>query len=188
MSVQEAIPNDEELVRAAQEGNLDAFTMLYERYLPVVYNRVRYLVPETDVEDVTQEVFIDVVRSLKNFRCESTFHTWLRTLASREIANYYRRRNPTHNVLDMDVSSADDHEIPQLRTVAESLAIDDNILVRTALNHLPERYQEILLLRFADELQFNEIAQVLGQSLEATKSLFRRAIAALQKELEESNG
>ena len=52
--VDERPPSDEELIRLAKRGSLEAFTSLYERYLPVVYNRVRYVVPEQDVEDVCQ--------------------------------------------------------------------------------------------------------------------------------------
>jgi RNA polymerase sigma-70 factor (ECF subfamily) len=55
--------------------------------------------------------------------------------------------------------------------------------VRQALLRLPERYREVLLLRFAEGLPFQEVAQVLELSLEATKSLYRRAVAAAHKEL-----
>ena len=49
---------------------MDAFTALYERYLPTVYKRIRFVIPEEDVDDITQEVFIAVVKSLKSFRYE----------------------------------------------------------------------------------------------------------------------
>ncbi len=84
---------DAELVRLAQAGSLEAFTALYERYFAVVFSRVRYLVPEQDVEDVIQEIFITVMRSLKTFKGTSQFGTWLRTLTNRRIADYYRRRD-----------------------------------------------------------------------------------------------
>jgi RNA polymerase sigma-70 factor (ECF subfamily) len=83
-------PSDEELVRSAQQGRQEAFNLLFERHLPLVYNRVRYTVPEQDAEDVTQEVFIAAMRSLGNFRGESQFSTWLRTLTNRQVADYYR--------------------------------------------------------------------------------------------------
>ena len=65
--------------------------------------------------------------------------------------------------------------------------VDDCIVVRQALRKLPEKYTDILLLRFAEGLRFQEIAEMQGQSLDATKSLFRRAVAALQKQMEEAN-
>jgi RNA polymerase sigma factor (sigma-70 family) len=183
-----AIPSDhriEELVRSAQQGSGDAFTALYEHFFPIVYNRVRYLVPAEEVEDIVQEIFIAAMKSLKNFRGEARFSTWLRTLVNREIADFYRRRKPAGRQADIDVESSEAERLPQLAVASAALEIDDSVLVRQALARLPERYREILMLRFADDLQFNEIAQVQGQSLEATKSLFRRAVTALQKVLVE---
>ena len=174
--------SDSMLVRLAQQGNRDAFTGLYERYLPMVYKRVRYAVPERDVEDVTQDIFIAVLRSLKGFKGDALFSTWLRTLTKRRIADYYRRKNPAEHELDVDVGEADDL-IGEGDTSPGSL--DDSIVIRKAMRALPEDYQDIVLLRFAEGLQFNEIAQLRGQSLEATKSLFRRAIAALRRQMGE---
>lgn len=174
--------SDSMLVRLAQQGNRDAFTGLYERYLPMVYKRVRYAVPERDVEDVTQDIFIAVLRSLRSFKGDALFSTWLRTLTKRRIADYYRRKNPAEHELDVDVGEADDL-IGEGDTSPGSL--DDSIAIRKAMHGLPEDYQEIVLLRFAEGLQFNEIAQLRGQSLEATKSLFRRAIMALRRQMGE---
>lgn len=176
---------DEELVRQAQEGNLDAFTSLYERYLPSVYNRVRYVVPEQDIEDVTQEIFITLMKSLKSFEHKSQFSTWLRTLTNRRVADYYRERSRTGNQLSADLSEVHPGLNPNLRVEAGTAAIHDRVMLRQALGALPERYREVLLLRFAEGLQFKEIAQLNGDSLEATKSLFRRAIAALRKQVVE---
>ena len=177
---------DETLVRCAQQGDVTAFNTLYERYLNVVYRRVRYSIPEADVEDVTQEVFIAVIRSLKDFRGDSKFRTWMYTLMSRKIADYYRRRDP----VDFQVkNSSDDDEMDEIAMIPDGTSyatIDDMILVRQALKQMPQRYQEVILLRFSDDLPFLEIATQLDQSLEATKSLFRRAISMLHQVLEES--
>jgi RNA polymerase sigma-70 factor (ECF subfamily) len=178
---------DAELVRLAQDGSLDAFTALYERHLPAVYNRVRYTVPELDVDDVTQEVFIAVMKSLKSFKGQAQFTTWLRTLTNRQIADYYRRRNAASQPVLAEAGNQDPIEVYSSRISTNMTALDDTIFIRQALYKLPEKYQEILLLRFAEDLQFNEIAVLQKQSLEATKSLFRRAVATLQKQLEEIN-
>jgi len=182
------IPGDDELVRLAQQGNLDAFTDLYQRYLPVVYNRVRYVVPERDIEDVVQEVFITLLKALRSYRGSSKFSTWLRTLTNRRIVDYYRRRSRTEIQLDAEQSEAETPVAPELTTAAESVAIEDRVVLRQMLQALPEPYQEVILLRFAEELPFDEIARVRGQSLEATKSLFRRALATLRKQVGETHG
>ncbi len=179
-------PSDEELVRRAKDGSLDAFTSLYERYLPIVHRWVSYRTPELDVEDVTQEIFIAVMRSLKNFRGESLFSTWLRTLVQRHIADYYRQRKAGNGSISMDDDAVDVERSLKLSSGYNPGDVDDRIIIRQALRKLPERYCEIILLRFVDGLQFKDIADVQGQSLEATKSLFRRAVSALQKHLDET--
>ena len=164
--------SDEELVKAAQQGSMEAYTLLYERFISLVYNRVRYLVPAQDVEDVTQEVFVAVIRSLKGFRGESLFSTWLRTITNRRIAEYYRRRPRQDVALGENMNPPHQH-----------LKMEEVVAIRQAFHGLPENYREILLLRFSDGLQFNEIAALQGRSLEAIKSLFRRAIASLHKQV-----
>jgi RNA polymerase sigma-70 factor (ECF subfamily) len=64
--------------------------------------------------------------------------------------------------------------------------MEERMSIQSALQKLPENYREIILLRFAEDLQFNEIAELTDQNLEATKSLFRRAIAALREHLDET--
>jgi len=182
------IPGEAELVRLAQQGNLDAFTDLYQRYLPVVYNRVRYVVPERDIEDVVQEVFITLLKSLKSYRGNAQFSTWLRTLTNRRIVDYYRRRSRTESQLETELNEAEASLAPQLKVTTEAAAVEDRVVLRQMLRALPDPYQEVILLRFAEELPFDEIARLRGQSLEATKSLFRRALAALRKQVGETHG
>jgi RNA polymerase sigma-70 factor, ECF subfamily len=175
--------DDEELVRLAQLGEMPAFTALYDKYLPVVYRRVRYAIPEQDVEDVTQEIFIAVIRSLKSFRGESQFKTWLRTITNRQVADFYRRRTPPNTQVNVDISDECLEHNLALSGPNDDPCLDEAIQLRQAMKKLPANYQEVLLLRFADGLRFSDIAQLQGQTLEGTKSLFRRAVAALQREM-----
>lgn len=172
--------SDEVLIQQFKDGSLDAFNALYRRYLPNVYNRVRYVIPAEDVEDVTQEVFLAALKSLTSFRGEAQFSTWLRTLTNHKVAEYYRKRNRKQEVQHAPLSEAAGRMEGHTSKVME-----ERIVMRRALQQLPASYQEVLLLRFAEDLQFNEIADVTGQSLEATKSLFRRAIAALRNQLDD---
>lgn len=172
MTSHPALANEVELVASAQQGALEAFSTLYEHYLPIVFNRVRCAVPEEDVEDVTQDIFIAAIRSLKGFRGEARFGTWLRTIANRQIAEYYRRRRQPDAPLN-----------EWLRASHDQAASEEAIWLRQAFRKLPQRYREVLLLRFAEEMPFHEIALLQDCSLEATKSLFRRAVASLHKQV-----
>lgn len=170
---------DELLIQQFKDGNRDAFDILYYRHLPNVYKRVRYVVPENDVEDVTQEIFIAALRSLSSFRGDSKFGTWLRTLTNHKVAEFYRKRTRKQEPLLAPLSDANAHTVG-----GTSKSLEEGVFVRRALQNLPENYREIILLRFAEDLQFNEIAELTNQNLEAVKSLFRRAVGALRAQLD----
>jgi RNA polymerase sigma-70 factor (ECF subfamily) len=171
--------SDEELAQAAQAGDRAAFETLCDRYLPIVYNRLRAKLPFEVVEDVAQQVFVGAVKGLKHYREQSTFRTWILSIAHNKVVDYYRRnsRRPETTPLDPSAEGATDGS-------AARDAWEDQVMVRIALNQLADHYQEILLLRFAEGMRFNKIADTLGISLEAAKSRYRRAVAAIAKEME----
>ncbi len=168
------IESDELLIRQFKEGDSAAFNELYQRHLGHIYRRVRFVVPEADVEDVTQEVFLAALRSLPSFRGDAQFSTWLRALANNKVAEYYRKRGRKQEPPEVPLSE----RLPDRTPTAAGT--EERIVLKKALREMPAQYQEVILLRFAEGLPFNEIANVTGQSLEATKSLFRRAMSALR--------
>lgn len=172
---------DSQLIKLAQSGDQASFNALYDRYFSTVYNRVRYKIPDADVDDVTQEVFIAVLKSLHGFQGRSKFSTWLRTLVNRQVAGYYRSRERK-----VDEAPLMDTQQFSLGEYVGDKKHAERITIRKAIQHLPQHYQEVLLLRFAEGLKFREIATVMKQDPEAIKSLFRRAVAALRTQLEDN--
>ncbi len=172
--------SDEFLARQAQNGDRSAFLTLYERYFTKVFNRVKSRIPAQHAEDVTQEVFIAVLRSLKGFEARSRFSTWLYTIVNRQIADFYRQRN---RYSEPASASLDDAENLVSDPLYDHERGDERALIQKAMVDLPAHYQEIILMRFADGLTFAEIAGERDQSLEAIKSLYRRAIQALRDEI-----
>lgn len=173
-------PTDDQLIRLARVGDFEAFTALYQRHLPAVVRRVRCCVPAADVDDVTQEVFVAVLRALPHFRGQSRFSTWLRTLVNRRIADYYRRRGRSAPTTEASLEDVERFAVqPDGRPSSE-----EHLTLVRAMAGLPESYREVLLLRFSEDLPFDEIARLQGRSLDATKSLFRRAVAALRARME----
>ncbi len=177
-----SIVSDEHLIQRFQQGDLDAFNSLFERYQPKVRNRVRYVVPEADIEDVTQEVFLAALKSLGSFRGESLFSTWLRTLTNYKVAEYYRKRNRKRDPREAPIAEAE-----ALPEESNGPSMEERIALRNALASLPEKYQDVILMRFAEGMQFEEIARTTGLNLEAVKSTFRRAVAALRKNLDDQH-
>jgi RNA polymerase sigma-70 factor (ECF subfamily) len=142
---------------------------------------VRYCIPVNDVEDVVQEVFIAVMNSIKQFRGEARFSTWLRTLVNRQIANYYRKRPAAERNAPCVEDAAETEPYHKARERHEDT--EKNQAVRDALRRLPARYQDVIFMRFAEGLHFQEIATQRHETLDATKSVFRRAIAALREQM-----
>ncbi len=177
--IPQSVVSDEHLIQRFKQGDVDSFGPLYERHVHAVHKRVRYVVPEADVEDVTQEVFIAALKSLRTFRGESQFSTWLRTLTNYKVAEYYRKRNRKQDPREAPMAEAE-----LLPDGSSDLQLEERIALRRALSSMPEKYREVILLRFSDGMQFDEIARNMGANLESTKSLFRRAVAALRKNLE----
>ena len=170
--------DDTQLVELAKQGNQEAFSCLYDRYLPKVYKKVWFKIPAEYVEDVTHEIFIQVIRSLATFRGESQFSTWLWTLSQRQIVDFYRSKQWKNAKAELEQEAVEDFE--NYFFCHDSPDIDTNIMLRQAMQKLPEHYQEIILMRFVDGYKFREIAKLTGRKLEATKSLYRRAIAELR--------
>jgi RNA polymerase sigma-70 factor, ECF subfamily len=171
--------SDEYLIQQFVQGDLVAFDSLYNRHINVVYNRVRYVIPETDVEDVVQEVFLAVLSSLPKFRGEAQFSTWLRALTNNKVAEYYRKRSRKKETMQVDLvyaeRSSDD---------SNARSLEDRIALYSALRQLSNQYREVIILRFAEGMQFNEIAKQIKKKPEATKSLFRRALSAFREKME----
>jgi RNA polymerase sigma-70 factor (ECF subfamily) len=169
--------SDETLARLAQSGDRAAFEELCDRCLPVVYNRLRALLPPEAVEDVTQEVFAAACRSIKEYRGKSLFRTWLGAIGRHKAMDYYRRQGRQPDVVPIESSE----EVAGPDEARE--ALEERTLVRLALQRLPAHYQEVLLLRVAESLPFGQVAEALGLTVEACKSRYRRAIVALDQEL-----
>jgi RNA polymerase sigma-70 factor (ECF subfamily) len=167
--------SDEALVKLAQNGSRAAFETLCGRHLSSVYSRLCALVPLEAAEDITQEVFIAALRGLERFKGRSLFRTWLASITRHKVADYYRKQGRTPSTVPLDDATAN---------LARTDAWEERVLVRDALRRLPVHYQEVLLLRFAEGLPFKEIAQILNITLEASKSRYRRAIAAVAQEME----
>jgi RNA polymerase sigma-70 factor (ECF subfamily) len=167
--------SDEALAKMTQDGNRAAFETLCDRHLSSVYNRLRALLPAEAVEDVTQEVFVAVLRGIRDYRGNSLFRTWLAAIIRHKVADFYRQRSRQPEVVPL-AGDGDDPVAPD--------TWEERALVQAVLQRLPAHYQEVLLLRFAEGKPFDQIAGVLGISLEATKSRYRRAVAAVAQEID----
>jgi len=175
---------DSTLIKLALAGQADCFSVLMDRHSAAVRRRIGSMVRNaTDVEDLLQEVLMKVWRHLSTFRSESSFHTWMISVAVNEVLQSYRREHrwrwsQTQRDLDAFTSAC---ESPH-----QSLARSETThAVRSAVVGLPEKYRQVLILRDLQQLSVRETANSLQSSIPAVKTRLFRArhmlLAALQR-------
>jgi len=182
---------DAALMLRVKQGDNEAFALLVDKYKqPVMNLAYRTLRDATEAEDLAQNVFVQVYKSAGRYQPAAKFSTWLFTIARNLCLNEIRRRSrhPAES-LDQTRAETDDHPFYQVedRSVA---APPEQLLhgeleqkITDALAELPENQRTALLLCRQEELSYEEIAEVLGCSLSATKSLIHRGRETLKTKL-----
>ncbi|HRI13722.1 MAG TPA: sigma-70 family RNA polymerase sigma factor [Verrucomicrobiota bacterium] len=176
--------------RGGREAN-GAFQELVERWQQPVMNFVYRTLPDaTEAEDLAQAVFVQLWKTAHRYQPSARFSTFLFTIARNLTLNEVRRR-ARHPADSIDVTHPEDESHP-LRQFADPGAPGADLVatrtelhakVEAALADLPEKQRTALLLCREGELSYDEIATVLGTSLQATKSLIHRAREVLKARL-----
>ena len=178
MCVGYQVPDEERLVRRAQQRDHEAFTQLYEAYFDKIYRYVALRIgSKPEAEDMTQQVFFKALRSISSFRWRGIpFSAWLFRIAHNEMVDYLRKR-ATRVTAPLDESLASIDSDPR-QVVEHKLDIERLI---SATKQLTEAQREVISLRFAGELPVAQVARVMGKSQGAVKALQHSAIVALRK-------
>lgn len=173
--------SDETLAVEAREGSQEAFQELVERYERPLFGLIVRIVrrPET-AEDLAQEAFIKAHRALARFDPERKFSSWLFKIAHNTALDALRRDG--HEPLSLDAPIGDQEEPPEPpadpaaeNPFQQAVGRDLGRALETAIRALRPEYREILLLRFVEELSYEEIAEVLGLPLGTVKIHIYRA-------------
>ncbi|HET8676451.1 MAG TPA: sigma-70 family RNA polymerase sigma factor [Blastocatellia bacterium] len=175
--------SENELIRLAQSGDGEAFCQLARRYERRIFSlALHYCRSAHDAEDLSQEAWLKAYRSLRSFRGEASFYTWVRQITINTFLNYKRRTK----MLDKEVipTDAEGLEHPHARSVEESL--NDKILVEKvmqALGELTSQQRLIFLLKHREGMTYDEIAASLGCSAGTVKKSLFRAVLKLRERL-----
>lgn len=178
------IPSDEvELVAAAKGGDLRAFEQLVRASQAEVYTLAfRLTGNEEDARDVAQEAYLRAFRSLKRFRGDARFSTWMhRITANCALTFLAKRTKGRHEELSSDESVADERPESSPETMAEAEFMRDRLT--DALSELPPRLRAVVVLRDVYDLPHEAIAAELGISQEAAKVRLHRARRKLRERL-----
>jgi RNA polymerase sigma-70 factor, ECF subfamily len=176
----EPVRDDSErsLVQRAQSGDEQAFSILFELHKKRVYSVCLLMTKDVaEAEDLTQEAFLQVFRSVGSFRGDSAFSTWLYRVAVNTVLMKLRRRKaPPTLSLDEPVSS----ESPSLKrdygkNDPRLSGVVDRIALRRAIRELPEGCRKIFALHEVQGYQHHEIAKLLRCSIGNSKSQLHKA-------------
>ena len=184
-----AAQEEAELIQRILAGERELFHELVRPYERSVYfTAYSVLKNEHNSEDVAQEAFLKALRNLASFRAESKFGTWLIQIALNEARSRLRHeRVLKFESADTAVEGEDGEFVPALirdwrEVPLEALERKElRILLRCALESLPEKYREVLILRDVDEQNVAETAAILGVNEGVVKTRLLRARLMMQK-------
>ena len=181
-----ASETDQQLVQRAQRGDLRAFDLFVLKYQGRIGALVsRYIADAGEVEDVTQEAFIQAYRALSKFRGDSAFYTWLYRIAANAAKNHLvaKGRRPGADATIEDAEAFDDGGLVSETGSPEAMAMGDELagVVEQALQALPEELRAALTLRELEGLSYDDIAEVLGCPVGTVRSRIFRAREAIDE-------
>ena len=171
---------DLELVEDFKRGDVAGFNELVRRYQERVYWTARRVMGRhEDADDIVQETFIRVHAGLKNFRAESGFYTWLYRITINLSLNAIRKKR----VKDM---------LPFDETIEESLASDVladepveqseyQAILKQAIERLPAKQKMVFIMRYYDEMSYEEMSKVLKKSEGGLKANYFHAVKKIQE-------
>jgi RNA polymerase sigma-70 factor (ECF subfamily) len=189
-------PTDTELVERFKGGDRSAFNLIVSRYQHRVYTlAIRWMGNEQIASEVSQDVFLALFRSLHNFRGDSQLSTWIYRVVINHCKNrkLYRRRRHTDRHEPLEGDRQDDDEGPKRQIAGDGPAPDAGVhqseaelIIRNALEQLPEDQRQIIVLRDVEDLAYEEISELMGLPRGTVKSRLHRARAHLAKILNRS--
>jgi RNA polymerase sigma factor (sigma-70 family) len=182
---------ENELIVLLQQGNASAFRLLVDKYKDRVYNTCLGLLsfPE-EAEDISQEVFIEVYQSIKNFRGESTISTWLYRIAVNRSLDQIRKKKRKKRFAF--ITSIFDPNTEK-EVYSQSLPAHPGVILENkeraetlakAVDLLPEKQRIAFTLHKLEGMPYQEIAEILDTTLSSVESLIHRAKVNLKKSLD----
>jgi RNA polymerase sigma-70 factor (ECF subfamily) len=173
-------PTDAELIEGFRQGKIDAFNSLISRYRERVYWVARRMMgSHEDADDIVQEVFVRVYENLKTFRADSGFYTWVYRITVNVSLNALRKKR-VKDFIKLD-------EVVETLVPDEGFA-DDRLLkqeyetiLERAIAALPPKQKMVFIMKYYDEIPFDEMAKMLNKSVGGLKANYFHALQKIQK-------
>jgi RNA polymerase sigma factor (sigma-70 family) len=177
---------DGELLHDFQRGDEAAFNILVRRYQERIYWIARrFVVDHDDADDIVQDVFSKAYSALKDFRGDSRIYTWLYRIAVNFSLNALRRKK-VHEFLHLD----DLFQNPDTQAGRPDEAMEqqeERRLIEEAVAVLPQKQKAVFLMRYHDEMPYEEIAAILGTSVGGLKANYFHAVKKIESYLRKAH-
>ncbi len=168
---------DEVLLLRCQIGDRDAFAELIERYQkPLRYFISRLLDDAQMTEDIFQDTWLTIIRRIQSLRHVDAFPTWLYRIARNKVYQHLRKKR--------GLSKLDENIAVENDTESVAFSAEDAAKIHRGLEKLRPEHKEVLMLRFLEQMSYEQIAQVVNCSLGTIKSRIHYAKLALKREME----
>lgn len=178
--------SEHDILKRAMQGEASAFGLLYDIYQPKIYRFIYLKVSNSEeAEDLTHQVFLSAWEHISRFVDQQVpISSWLYQIARNKVIDHYRTRRIQIPLEDSPESALiAEHDDVGAR-VQESM---DKELVRKHLQRLPQDYQDIIIMKFVEDLSNTEIAAATGKNAGALRVLQHRALKQLKKLIEEDS-
>lgn len=186
----ERFDKDAELMLRFQAGDESCFEELVERHKQRVFNTVyRFLGGSPDAEDIAQEIFIRIYRARKTYKASARFTTWLYAVCRNTCLKQLRKHPPATVALSDETGRPDTPVAPPIadtRTpspLEAALHSEQALVVKKAVDALPESQKMAVILHRYEHLSYREIAEAMGCSVQAVKARLHRARVNLKEKL-----
>jgi RNA polymerase sigma-70 factor (ECF subfamily) len=170
-------------VREAQSGNRYALNQLIDHYQNDIFRFVYYRIHnQADAEDLTQDIFIQVIKRINTVKDHTLFKAWLYRLASNRVTDFFRKKRILFfmgTTKDLESESCETHDDHSPET--EIYKKEFTILLKAFSKDLSKWEREIFLMRFIDDLEVKEIAQILSKNENTVKTHLYRALQKFKK-------
>ena len=176
--------SDEKLMKYVQNGNKKALEKLYERYKGKIFNFVvNMMKDQKQAEEITQDVFIKIIKNSARFSDQYKFSTWIFTIAKNTTLDRIKKKKESTFGLDTLGSGnyVDQQVDDSINIEMDAIAKADKEIVEKCLGKLKYEQKEALMMRVYSEDSYEEISKALDKSLSSVKSLINRAKIALNK-------
>jgi len=171
---------DYELIKECLSGNRDIFAKIVARYKRLIYNTIHNFIGNSqDTNDLFQEVFLKIYRSLADYSPDYRFSTWAVRITTNLCLDRLRQKRPEQIILD-DIAEARDN---RLNPEECYLAQEQQEKIRKAIEALPEEYRVPVILFHQQEFSYEEMSEILGQPMTIIKNRLYRARLMLRDSL-----